>query len=55
MNIINAQVEVLKEALKNKGASEDINLESLGITKGRRNVWEFITKKPAKTVNTKRK
>ena len=50
MNIINAQVEVLKEALKNKGASEDINLESLGITKGRRNVWEFITKKPAKII-----
>ena len=39
----------IKEALKNKGASEDINLESLGITKGRRNIWEFITKKPAKS------
>ena len=27
----------IREALKNKGASEDINLEALGITKGRRN------------------
>ena len=27
----------IREALKNKGASENIDLESLGITKGRRN------------------
>lgn len=43
----------IKEALKNKGASEDINLEALGITKGKRNVWEFVTRKPKKSVYEK--
>lgn len=43
----------IKEALKSKGASENINLESLGITKGRRNVWEFVTRKPKKSVYEK--
>lgn len=44
---------VIKEALKNKGASEDINLESLGITKGKRNLWEVITRKPKKSTYEK--
>ena len=43
----------IKEALKNKGASEDINLESLGITKGKRNLWEVITRKPKKSIYEK--
>ena len=43
----------IREALKNKGASEDINLEALGITKGRRNFWEFVTRKPKKSIYDK--
>ena len=43
----------IKEALKNKGASENIYLESLGITKGRRNFWEFVTRKPKKYIYNK--
>ena len=43
----------IKEALKNKGASENIDLESLGITKGRRNLREFIGRKPKKSVYEK--
>ena len=38
----------IKEALKSKGASKNINLESLGITKGKRNFRERITRKPNK-------
>ena len=43
----------IKEALKSKGASENINLESLGITKGRRNLGEWILRKPKKSVYEK--
>ena len=39
----------IKEALKSKGASENIDLESLGITKGKRNFGEWITRKPKKS------
>ena len=43
----------IREALKNKGASEDINLEALGITKGRRSFGEWITRKPKKSIYDK--
>ena len=43
----------IREALKNKGASEDINLEALGITKGRRSFGEWITRKPKKSIYNK--
>ena len=43
----------IKEALKSKGASENINLESLGITKGKRNFKERITRKPNKFIYEK--
>lgn len=49
----NGNEAAIREALKNKGASENINLESLGITKGRRNVWEFVTRKPKKSIYNK--
>lgn len=43
----------IKEALKSKGASENINLESLGITKGKRNLLELATRKPKKFIYEK--
>ena len=43
----------IREALKNKGASEDIDLEALGITKGRRSFGEWITRKPKKSIYNK--
>lgn len=45
--------DAIREALKRKGASEDIKLESLGITKGKKNLWEFIGRKPAKSTYNK--
>ena len=38
----------IKEALKSKGAPENINLESLGIIKGKRSLLERATRKPKK-------
>lgn len=43
----------IKEALKSKGASENIDLESLGITKGKRNLLELATRKPKKFIYEK--
>ena len=49
----NGNEAAIREALKNKGASENISLESLGITKGRRNPIEWATRKPKKSIYEK--
>lgn len=46
----------IKSAIRSKVGLDDdvkIDLESLGITKGKKNLWEFVTRKPAKSTYNK--